>query len=254
MKIFGLNFFTLLVVVFLISSFDGLAQEELNYEKQLWAGAYFNWKLDDKWVYNQDFGYQHLYETPTFTRISLRSQINRQLAGSFSLHGGMNFFYKINEFDNNAIEIRPWVGAKLRWPYFWRFNFVHYLRFEQRFEHTFNVNDWENNFRGRYKIASNIPINHGALIDKTLYGVIAYEFFTVSFGDDVRFTKAATHRFDLGMGYRQNTKVRYEAIIIAFNTLDEDTEHYSFSNFVLFLKYKRYIHWERSGNDPEGSW
>ena len=126
------------------------------------------------------------------------------------------------------------MGAKLRWPYFWRLNFAQYLRIEQRFEHTFGVNDWDNNIRVRYKISSNVPINHGALIDKTLYGVIAYEFFTVSFGDDVRFTTAATHRFDMGLGYRQNTKNRYEAIVIAFNTRDEDTEQYLFTSFILF--------------------
>ena len=226
------------------SIFHAQAQDGWENEKQFWAGTYFNWKLDDSWSYNQDFGYQHSYMTPTFTRISMRSQINRELNGSISLHGGMNFFYKINEIDNNAIEIRPWMGVKLHWPYFWRFNFAHYLRFEQRFEHTFTANDWENNFRGRYKISSNIPINHASLIDKTLYGVIAYEFFTVSFGDDVRFTTAATHRFDLGLGYNQNEKTRFEAIVIAFNTRDEDTEQYSFSSFVLFLKYKKYINTE----------
>ena len=150
MKILRLNFFTPFFILSHTSFFDGIAQERSNYEKQLWMGSYFSWKLDDKWGYNQDFGYQHSYETPTFTRVSLRSQINRELKGPFSLHGGMNFSYKINEYDNNAIEIRPWMGVKLRWPYFWRFNFVQYLRLEQRFEHTFNVNDWENNFRVRY--------------------------------------------------------------------------------------------------------
>jgi hypothetical protein len=92
LKIFKLNFFTPLFIVLLLSFFDGLAQDGSDYEKQLWMGTYFNWKLDDKWVYNQDFGYQHSYETPTFTRFSLRSQINREVMYSFSLHGGVNFF------------------------------------------------------------------------------------------------------------------------------------------------------------------
>lgn len=185
LKTFGLIFFTSLFIFLFIPFFEGLAQDGSDYEKQLWAGAYFNCKLDDSWPYNQDYGYQHSYETPTFTRISLRSQINRELIGSFSLHAGMNFFSKINEFDYNAIEIRPWVGVKFRWPYIWKFNFSHYLRIEQRFEHTFEVNDWDNNIRARYKISSNLPINHGSLVEKTFYGIIAYEFFTVSFGDDV---------------------------------------------------------------------
>lgn len=75
--------------------------------------AFFNWRLDDKWVYNQDFAYQHALESPTFIRFVTRSQINRQITGMFSLHGGLNLNFKINEADNNAIEIRPWLGEKI---------------------------------------------------------------------------------------------------------------------------------------------
>ncbi len=219
-------------------------QDEQIYEKQLWAFAFFNWRLNDKWVYSQTFGHQHSYETPTFTRFYTRFQIDRQFTGVLSLHAGLSLLYKINEHDNNAIEIRPWAGVKVRWPYFWRFNFVQYLRLEQRFEHTIGVHNWDNNFRARYKISTSVPINRNSLIDKTFYGILGYEIYSVSFGDDVRFTTAATHRFDVGLGYRQNIVNRYEVVLLSFNTRDENTEQYSFSNFVLFLKYKRYINWE----------
>jgi hypothetical protein len=240
---FSLKIFLVFSISFSAIIFDAHSQDGLDYGKQLWAMTFFSWKLNDRWIYNQDFGYQHSFETPTYTGLFLRSQLSYQLSGLFSLHGGLNFINKIHGSENNAIELRPWLGAKLRWPYFWRFNFSQYLRFEQRFEHTIDVYDWENNFRVRYKLSSNVPINHASLIDKTLYGVIAYEFFSYSFGDDVRFTSAATHRFDLGLGYRQNVKTRYEAQLVAFNSRDEITEQYSFSNFVLFLKFKRYINW-----------
>ena len=120
---------------------------------------------------------------------------------------------------------------------------MNYLRFEQRFQHTLDVNDWDNNFRVRYKIGTDVPINHVSLTDRTFYGVLAYEFFSVSFGDDIRFTTAATHRFDFGFGYRQNVKNRFEALILALNGLSEDHDHYALSSAVLFLN-KRYINWE----------
>jgi len=221
-----------------------LAQELTEVEKQLWAMAFFNFRLDDKWVYNQDFAYQHSYETPTFTRIMLRSQISRQLTGAISLHGGFNLMYKFTTNENDAIELRPWVGTKLRWPYFWRFNFVHYLRFEQRFQHTMNIDDWDINFRVRYRIGTNVPINHQSIVDKTFYGMLSYEFFSVSFGDDIRFTTAATHRLDLGIGFRQNLKNRYEALVVMLHGLSEDNYHYALSSGVLFLRYKRFINWE----------
>ena len=210
-------------------------------EKQLWIAAFFNFRMDDKWNYNQDAAYAHSYETPTFTRFFLRSQFSRSISEAVSAHGGLNFFYIFNEKDNDTFELRPWVGIKLRWPQFWRMELVHYLRFEQRFQHTNQVGDWDNNFRVRYKISSNLPINQESLVDKTVYGVLGYEFFSTSFGDDIRFTKAATHRFDVGLGYQQNTKNRYEMLFLALNGLSEDSSHYTLSSGVLFLRYKRYI-------------
>jgi len=160
------------------------------------------------------------------------------------MHGGLILMYKFSEIDDNAYEIRPWLGVKARWPNFWRFDFVNYLRFEQRFEYTVANDDWNNNFRVRYKIGSNVPINHNSLVDKTLYAAIAYEFYSESFGNDVRWTTAATHRFDFGLGYRQNIKNRYEALLVALNGRDDVTGDYSLSSVVLFLRYHRYINWE----------
>ena len=239
-----ITFIIIFAISLIFSSLGVYAQEDSGVEKQLWAMAFFNFRLDDNWIYNQDVAYQHSYESPTFTRLFLRSQISRQLTGSVSLHGGLNFLYRFNQDDNNAVELRPWLGTKLRWPYFWRIHFVQYLRFEQRFEHAMNVNDWDMNFRVRYKISSNVPLNNESIIDKTFYGMMAYEFFSSSFADDIRFTTAATHRFDVGIGYQQNIKNRYEAAIVALNALSDDHENYTLSSGVLFLRYKRYINWE----------
>ena len=244
MKINTSIFVSLLFAALSLSTSVVVGQEDPGFEKQLWIASFFNFRLNDNWIYHQDAAYAHSYETPTFTRFFLRSQVSRQITGAFSAHGGLNLFYIFNEVDNNALELRPWVGGKLRWPSFWRVNIVNYLRFEQRFQHTMNVSDWENNFRVRFKVGSNIPINNPSITNKTLYGVLAYEFFSVSFGDDIRFTTAATHRFDVGFGYRQNVKNSYEALVLALNGLSEDNGHYNLSSGVLFLRYKRFINWE----------
>ena len=138
----------------------------------------------------------------------------------------------------------PWVGAKVRWPSVWRLDFDHYVRFEERFEHTNGVNDWENGFRIRYKIGINLPINHPLIVDKTVYSVIAYEFYGEPFDQAVKFTAEATHRFDLGLGYRANVSNRYEAVMVAFDSPDDVTGKYTVANFALFLKYKHYFNWQ----------
>lgn len=237
------KFLLIIFFAFPLSYHKALSQDDPGYEKQLWAVAFFNWKLNEKWTIGEDFGYQHLYDSPTFTTFYFRSQINRQLTGRFSLHAGINLFYKIVEDDYDEMEIRPWAGAKMRWPNLGRAHIVNYLRLEQRFNHTIHVNDWENNFRVRYKIGTDIPLNHVSLKDKTVYSILSYEFFSSSFGEDIRFTNADTHRFDFGFGYKQNNKNKYEVLLISFYSRDEITDKYSFSNYVLFLKYKRYFNW-----------
>lgn len=232
-----------MALVFTTTAF-AFSQESTDVNKQLWAYTYFNWRLNDKWVYNQDFGYQHSSDSPSYNSLLTRSQFNLQLNGLLSLHGGINLLYKINESDNNEMEIRPWAGTKLRWPYFWRLNFVHYLRLEERFEIIQSEKDWDSDFRYRYELRSDLPINHAALTDGTLYGLIGYEFSSVSFGDALRFTTAATHKFELGLGYQQNIKTKYEFMVVGFKSRAEDSDKYYLSDLVLFIKYRRYFNWE----------
>jgi hypothetical protein len=221
-----------------------IGQSSSNYEKQIWGMASTNWRLNKRWVFNQDVGLMHTYTSPKFTRLFLRPQINYQLSGTFSFHGGLIFISKYYEIEENAMEIRPWAGAKIRWPSFWRVNFLHYIRIEDRFRHAYNEELWENDFRIRYKLSATVPINHESMIEHTFYGVLAYEFFSVSYDVNVQFTTADLHRFDIGLGFNQNVKNRYEVNLVTFKSRDEVTNNYDFSSFVLFLKYKRYINWD----------
>jgi hypothetical protein len=61
---------------------------------------------------------------------------------------------------------------------------------------------------------------------------------------NVQFTTADLHRFDVGLGFNQNVKNRYEVNLVAFKARDEITNDYDVSSLVMFLKYKRYINWE----------
>ncbi|NJN24618.1 MAG: DUF2490 domain-containing protein [Cyclobacteriaceae bacterium] len=229
-----------------IAALHGHAQDEPDVDKQLWIQASFNWRLNEKWTFNQDISYQHIYTSPFTTRFFVRPQFNRQITGAFSLHGGAMFFYNFKKENNNSIELRPWLGAKLNWLSFWRLDFSHYLRLEQRFEHTNGIADWKNGFRIRYRIGSDLPINHVSLTDHTLYGILSYEFYAVPFesSGSGKFAFETTNRFDLGLGYWQHIDRRYEIVLVAFEQPGEDQGKFSINNLVLFLKYKKYFNWE----------
>ena len=233
-----------IVILLFLGHSDISAQDTGDYQKQLWGMAFLNWKLNERWVYNQDIGLMHTFASPAFDRLFLRSQINRQLTGAFSLHGGIVTIYSRIEDANDALLLQPWLGAKLRWPSFWRINFVHYARFEQQFRHTFNEDHWDSDFRVRYKLSTNVPINHESLIDRTLYAILAYEFFSVSLDEDVLLAAADIHRVDFGLGFKHNLRNRYEAVVVAFHGRDDTTQEFGLSSLVFFLRYKRFMNWQ----------
>jgi hypothetical protein len=220
------------------------AQGDKSIENQAWGMMFLNWKMNEKWFYNQDIALMHSFATPAFNRFFFRSQFNYKLSKITSLHGGLIYIYTFHENLNDAIELRPWVGAQLQWPNFGRFGFLHYLRFEQRFRHTMGVEEWDNDFRIRYRLMTNVPLNHKSMTDKTIYAQLAYEFYSNTFDVDIRFAFADIHRVDGGFGYWQNFSNRYELNLIAFHSRESSKESYALSSLVLFLKYRHFFNWQ----------
>ena len=220
------------------------AQVDTDIDNQAWGMVFLNWKMNENWSFNQDIALMHSFNTPTFNRYFFRSQFNRRLSGATSLHGGLIYIYTVHENLNNAIELRPWVGAQLQWPKLGRFNFLHYLRFEERFRHTMSVEEWDDDFRIRYRLMTNVPLNHKSMTDKTIYAQLAYEFYSNTFDVDVRLAFADIHRLDGGFGYWQNFSNRYELNLIAFHSRVTAKDDYALSSLVLFFKYRHFFNWE----------
>jgi hypothetical protein len=236
---------SIVVIVFhLVFNLQASAQVDNSIENQAWGMVFLNWKMNEKWFYNQDIALMHSFATPAFNRFFFRSQFNRRLSKITSLHGGLIYIYTFHEKLNNTVELRPWVGTQLRWPQLGRFDFLHYLRFEQRFRHIMGVEDWDNDFRIRYRLMTNVPLNHGTMIDKTIYAQLAYEFYSTTFDVDIRFAFADIHRIDGGFGYRQDYSNRYELNLIAFHSKETSKDSYALSSLVLFFKYRHFFNWQ----------
>ena len=244
MKFFSTKVLVVASLAHLFFISDIRAQVDKNVENQAWGMVFLHWKMNEKWSYNQDIALMHSFATPTFNRLFFRSQFNRKLSGAISAHGGLIYIYTFHEKLNDAIELRPWVGVQLHWPKLGRFNFLHYLRFEERFRHIMGVEEWDNDVRIRYRLMTNVPLNHKSMTDKTIYAQLAYEFYSNTFDVDIRFAFADIHRIDGGFGYWQNFSNRYELNLIAFHSRETSKGNYALSSFVLFLKYRHFFNWE----------
>ena len=122
-------------------------------------------------------------------------------------------FRYTNTVGGDGIEIRPWQGARVYWPNFGRFRFKNYFRTEQRFEVELDTDERNFVFKLRYKLSINIPINNPIITSKTYYTLIGYELFFDFGGDNKEFIDDAT-RFDVGAGYRFNTKTDLRLLYI----------------------------------------
>jgi hypothetical protein len=238
------KFFTVVALVSCLvtaSIIDSRADDAL--EQQLWLFSFLNFNLPhDRLFWNQDIALMQSLEPDRFTRIFLRSQINHQTSGVFSLHGGMVFLLTYERSGTNLVEIRPWAGAKLRWPYFWRLNFVHYLRAETRFIWEAEPEQWVTNLRMRYKLSTTLPINHPSLTDKTFFGILGYEFFGNSV-NTTGFEEQAEifHRIELGAGYWWKFNTRFELLVLELFSYEETANKYDPSDFIIQFRFRKYF-------------
>ena len=127
---------------------------------------------------------------------------------TWQLHGGMGFFYTYNLEATNILEIRPFQGLRVRIPNWNRFQLVHYLRFEERFEFGLQGGGSEFSIRSRYLVGNDFFLP-GKYLVKGLYIPVYAEFFFnmnrgAQFNDLIRLTP--------GIGYRpnQNFKVQLD--------------------------------------------
>jgi len=234
----------LTIVILFLSTPHLVAQDESPMKSQVWAMGLFYWKINERWVFNEDISYQQLLSSPSYTRILTRSQINYQINGISSLHGGVVVSYTIDGANGDLFELSPWLGTKVRWPSFWRINFVHYVRFEERNRFEFGGEEgWSNVWRMRYRLSTDIPINHASITDNTIFGIAGYEYYTNESDGEETLWLPATHRFDVGIGYSPNYRTRFEIMTVFLDTHDSVTDEFDFTSAILFLRWRQNFNW-----------
>ncbi len=234
------------ILIVLLANFSGIypsyAQVEDGNDNQLWLSAYLNWKFSPKVDFNQDMGLQQALFKPSFSKLVMRSQISRGISEVFSSHGGFIFVLTYDELESSRIEIRPWVGGKARWPRIWRLTCTNYLRLEQRFIYEFTPGNWDMDFRFRYRLGTNIPVNRNAITDHTLFVVLSYELITNPVEDvEIKSRLADFHKFDVGLGYKFNPATRLELLLVSLDAYEYTKERYNFSDLIYQVKFRKYF-------------
>ena len=129
-----------------------------------------------------------------------------QFSGSYShkslrLLSGIANHYTIEEGEHDLFEVRGWQGVAATFPDWRRFELVHFLRMEQRFQKE--QGNWSFSPRIRFEISGRVAINKPALEDRAFYLYSALEWLN-NFGKPLRERFANTRASSVGVGFRFN--------------------------------------------------
>jgi hypothetical protein len=239
----------LIIILTFIFTFTGLSAQERETEdasvnSQMWLDFNGKYRLDDTRNISGFIGYRSisprifdkLMVVPTYNIIHTKAPkfIKREkpLISSFHLGTGLYYTNNINEPDN--FEFRLMQGLKFFLPSIDVLPLKNYIRFEERFQKTFDGSSWNSSFRFRYKVSTIIEWKkHLLSFNKGMYIPLSVEFF-FNLKEADRFNDVI--RISPGLGYKFNDEWKAEFYVsyhYSNNTSEDDN---STNDFVFRLR------------------
>lgn len=151
-----------------------------------------------------------------------------------SFHLGTRLNYISNKNNDDNFEFRLTEGFNFYLPSIKQIPLKNYIRFEQRFQKSFDGSSWNVGFRFRYKIATIIQWDKLVFnFTKGLYIPLHVEFF-VNLKKADRFNDVI--RISPGLGYKLNEQWKFELSVSYHNTLNTLETDNTSNDFVLRLR------------------
>lgn len=176
---------------------------------EFWLDVNLNKALGDRWSVGGDVGVRTSFDNSIWRLIYLRPNVNYKFLPFFNVTVGIGSFNTFSNEFSDTYELRFYQDANFRGPKLGPFNFLHRIRFEQRFFH-FSADELENDFsfRGRYLIGANSErFSLGGKKDWSAY-LSLEPFFPL--GKEVSELLANNFRWDTALVYNVSDNFRIE--------------------------------------------
>lgn len=227
-----------------ISGQDSIVDQDVKVNQQIWLDYNFISPLNENKNLSTQLGFRQI--TPEiYNRLlgisTLNIKNNKKLLdfkneNPFikSYHLGAGLIYTQNYDNNNNFELRLMQGFKFEIPTLKLLPLYNYVRFEERFQNSFDNSGWTSAFRFRYRLSTKLSWNkHFVTFTKGLYVPLEAEVF-VNLKKADRFNDLI--RISPGIGYKLENGWRFELYLI-FNSTKNITEtNNKSSDFILRLR------------------
>ena len=166
-----------------------------------------------------------------------------------SLEAGLGGFYTYerDEEVEDTFELRPWQGARLRWPTFHgprRIALTHFARLEQRIVSRGDSTSFD--LRFRYRFSTSVPLNKPTVQTKALYVPFSFEGF-LNPSQQIEEAFADRLRITAGLGYVATPNWTFRLVYTAQKSRNtsgvdfETTDHIVRFSVITTVKIKDLI-------------
>jgi hypothetical protein len=226
---------SVIALVAVVAALASGAAADNDATEQLWLDYHRHFYVNPTWEYFGDGGFrtdpgawQKLYWRPSLRRHGTQQVIEGR--------GGLGFFYTYNDTTNNQLEIRPWVGAFVKWPRLGPMTITNYFRLEARFQGDTD-GTWDEALRFRYKLGTKLPLKHGVQL-KYFYVPVSAEWF-VDVGPSLDNVFAEDWRFDAGLGHIFGDRMVGEFHFIVQRSRSGLDQTFETNDFIFRFTVKR---------------
>lgn len=230
----------ILLIILMAASLPSMSQQEDEtiVTHQIWIDYYAFYYFKPKWEFYGDAGYRFIPKDFTWQMIHARPSFRYIALDLWEAHGGIGFFQTFNKDESNSFEIRPWQGAKIKWPSFDPVYFSHYARLEERIFIP-QGSPAEFNFRFRYKLGVNIHAYR--FPNKNLIFIPGYAEVFVNFGPNIHEVFSNRTRFAVGIGYKTHKDWTFEFHFVGQNGRTGQEDEFKTAERLYQFKILRHL-------------
>lgn len=229
------NRYLLLFILCFFNGFFSFGQNTFT-TSQVWLDFNPSYHFNEKIEYYGNFGFRTDIKSSSWNQLYVKPSIRYKLKNNLQLEGGLGFFYSFGD-NVNRFEIRPWQGARIKWPMFSRVEFKHIARIEERFSYL--TDNWESSFnlRLRYKLEARFKITHLEKLSK--FSLPLFVEFFMPFNKDVDEIFSNRLRFGAGVAYKLNKEYEFTFYYNWEKSRLKDEDQFDLGTNAFQLKLKK---------------
>jgi hypothetical protein len=223
------------VFITLIDFYFSFAQEETDF--QTWTDFTTLYHINDKWIYNGDYGIRGLVSDVNWTQAYIHPAVIYRVRAKLRFRGGVRFIFSEEADQSNTFEIRPWQGIRILWPDFDFMIIDHYFRIEERLTWETQSGGFDGNIRLRYRLEGRTANYTFRKINQTFYFLASFEIFANA-GKAIEETFVNRNRLVLGIGYLISKKFFTELHYIRQGSRAGSEDGFRTAEHILRIRLK----------------